>query len=401
MKKETFNRWELWCTFIFLITTTLFTTSCIDEYDDFWGPKSKTGNVFPGYTEGEAYYYKGVVNVVNNDSIEIIIPEGWNGSFLVYAHGYVDPVLPIALPNDLVEGIPLKTLLTSPPLNFAYASTSFRENGFTVKEAISDITFLGTIVKASFKPDNIYLGGVSEGGLVALKTLEKKQNVFDAGLVTCAPIGHFQQQLQYFGDFHLIFKKLYEVELSGMGIDIGSPKYVSPVLMQAWTEGNLKIVLAGILGSSRDKLETLLQAAHVPVNVESLPTEALTGIAMEILRFNIMATNDMIDRVYGVPYDNMTTEYPGIPDIERIEGDKLALLKIKLQYETKGTPHVPVVLMHTTGDHVTPAWHIEKYLEKVYLNGMADNVEYILVKNYGHCNFTKEEILSGISMMVN
>jgi hypothetical protein len=402
MKKETFNRWDLWCAFIFLITATLFTTSCIDEFDDFWGHKPGTGNIFPGYTEGEAYYYKGVINTVNNDSIEVIIPDGWNGSFLVYAHGYVDPILPIALPNDLVEGIPLKTLLTSPPLNFAYASTSFRENGFAVKEAMIDLMILGKMLKGSFKPDKIYLGGVSEGGLVAIKTLEKKQHIFDAGLVTCAPIGHFQQQLQYFGDFHLIFKGLYAAELSGTGIDIGSPEYVSPALMQAWTYGNLKTVLAGILASSPDNLKRLLQAAQVPVDVESLPTEALIGIAMEILRFNIMATNDIIDRVYGVPYDNTTTEYPDyLPDIERIEGDKQALCAIKYLYETKGTPMVPVVLMHTLGDHVTPAWHIEIYSQKVGFYGMSDNVEYILVERYGHCNFTKEEILNGISMMLN
>ncbi|HKK66824.1 MAG TPA: hypothetical protein VJ946_01385, partial [Bacteroidales bacterium] len=244
------------------------------------------------------------------------------------------------------------------------------------------------------------------GGLVATQALEKNQHVFDAGLVSCGPIGNFQGQLQYFGDFHVLFKHFYVAELAsippmlGGPIDIGSPAYVPPQLTEAWEYGNLKMLLAGILASNPEKMKMLLQLTNVPVDVTVLTNEQLTGVAMEILRFNIMATNDMIDRVHGIPYDNTETVYPGLSGVERIEGDKQAIHRVKLLYETKGTPGVPVVFMHTLGDHVVPAWHMVAYMEKVYSNELTDNVEYFPIASYGHCYYTLDQVMNAVYTMI-
>lgn len=406
MKKSKIFNCKEKCMVVIFIVAALFITNCSESPMDeevIQNTKLKSARIFPNFVDGEFYHFKGMVN---DDSIEVIIPEYWNGSFLVYAHGYVDPILPISLPNDSIAGILLKNLITSPDLGFAYASTSYSENGFAVKEAVMDIMFLGKMIKAHFKPDKIFLGGVSEGGLVATKALEKNQHVFDAGLVSCGPVGNFQGQLQYFGDFHVLFKHLYAIELAsippmlGGPIDIGSPAHVPPQLMQAWEYGNLKTLIGGILASNPDKLKFLLQIANVPVNANDLTDEQLIGVAMEILRFNIMATNDMIDRVHGIPYDNTEIVYPGLSGVERIEGDKQAIHRVKLLYETKGTPGVPVVFMHTLGDHVVPAWHMVAYMEKVYSNELTDNVEYFPIASYGHCYYTLDQVMNAVYTMI-
>jgi len=401
MKKETFLIKISISAIIILGLSALLITSCYEDItleEPEQENQLKSLGMFPDFEEGVAYHYK---DMVNNDSIEIIIPELWNGAFLVYAHGYVDPNLPIALPNDSIGNIPIKQLLTRPEyqLGFGYASTSYSENGFAVKEGVMDVMFLGKMLKAHFKPNKIFLGGVSEGGLVALKTLEKKQHIFDAGLVSCAPIGNFSKQLQYLGDFHVLFKHFFAPELAFASINIGSPGYVSPELMHAWTYGDLKLILGGIMNSNIDKLKNVLDIANVPYP-PSITNEMLIGLTLEVLRFNIMATNDMIKRVHGVPYNNIGREYIGDPDVIRIKGDKQAAHRVKLLYETSGKPIVPVVLMHTQGDHVVPVWHINSYMQKVNLLGMNDYVDYIPIINYGHCNYTFDEVLLGITAMI-
>lgn len=404
-KSKIFNCKEKNIIVIFTVVA-LFMTNCSEspmDEDVIQSTELKNARIFPNFIAGEAYHFTGMIN---DDSIEVIIPEYWNGSFFVYAHGYVDPILPIYLPNDNIAGTPLKNIITSPDLGFAYASTSYSENGFVVKEAVMDIMFLGKMIKAHFKPEKIFLGGVSEGGLVAIQVLEKNQHIFDAGLVSCGPIGNFQRQLQYFGDFHVLFKHLFSLELTsippelGGPIEIGSPAYVPPQLMQDWEYGNLKPLLGGVLGSNPEKLKFLLQVANVPVNVNDLTDEKLTGIAMEILRFNIMATNDIIDRVHGIPYDNTETVYPGLSEVERIEGDKQAIHQVKLLYETKGAPSIPIVFMHTLGDHVVPAWHMDAYMEKIYTNKRTDYLEYFPISSYGHCFYTLDQVMKAVYTMI-
>ena len=56
-------------------------------------------------------------------------PTVWNGSLLLYAHGYVGPTAPIALPAE-AEGL----IGQFTAQGFAVAYTSFAENGWAVKD---------------------------------------------------------------------------------------------------------------------------------------------------------------------------------------------------------------------------------------------------------------------------
>ncbi|MBI9065278.1 MAG: hypothetical protein JEZ14_25060 [Marinilabiliaceae bacterium] len=395
------------CVFIFLGIISLLVTNCEDEpfQNDLQQEQQlKSFNMLPAFHEGDVWHYKGLVN---NDSIEIIIPAVWNGAFMVYAHGYVDPNLPIGLPDDAIGGVSLKHLLTSS--GFAYASTSYSENGFAVKEGVLDVIFLGNMLKAHFKPDKIFLGGVSEGGLVALTTLERNQKIFDAGLISCGPVGDFNGQLQYFGDFHVLFKYFYSQELSVSPwgpIDIGSPDFVSPEVMHAWSNGDLDTPLLWVISQNPAKLPALFNVANVPV--AGVPVIQYPLLVQEILRFNIMATNDMIDRVHGVPFDNTSRIYTGdVPidyvhlnnNVVRIKGDKQAFRKVESLYETNGSPSVPVVFMHTEGDHITPVWHIDAYLNKVTPIRIGTDIIYLPASVPGHCNYTIEEVMTAIETM--
>ncbi len=373
----------------------------------------KAQSKFPKY-EGNAIDYSAMVN---DDYIEIVIPEDWNGIFIVYAHGYVNPTAELALPTDEIEGIPIKNLITNTYFingYFAYASTSYSENGFAVKEAVNDIKFLGNLIKAHYKPTKLFLGGVSEGGLVAMKMLEREdQDIYDAGLVVCGPIGNFQKQLQYFGDFHVLFNFLFADEIQE-ALDsyeenevyeldnIGSPKGVPVELMQLWDDH--PDLFSNII-TSQNIIKLILLTNYmdidIPVAIPAIPDQQtfiiINSLVKDILRFNIMATNDMIERVHGVPYDNTETTYINYFPFLKIEADKQALHRVELLYETSGSPNVPVVIRHTTGDHITPIFHYYEYLAKT---DRPDLIYPIEKEAFGHCNFTIEEITEAIGTMV-
>ena len=82
--------------------------------------------------------------------IEICVPEvGWNGQLLVFVHGYV-PNVPGA-PLDFFDTLPGNVNLSdlAQGLGFAYASTTYRQNGLAILEGIDDVRDLMTAFEAT------------------------------------------------------------------------------------------------------------------------------------------------------------------------------------------------------------------------------------------------------------
>src|ERR1700683_659999 len=98
----------------------------------------------------------------------ICMPEAscWNHKLVVFAHGYVDPNAPIAIPDDqlVVGGVSIPTLMNR--LGFGFAVSSYSTNGLAVLPGIQDSLDLVNIFgNAVGKPDKVYMVGPSEGGL--------------------------------------------------------------------------------------------------------------------------------------------------------------------------------------------------------------------------------------------
>ncbi len=345
----------------------------------------------------------------------------WNGLpgryLLFYAHGMVDPVPyePVSLPSDQVEGIPVKDIITGKGMG--YAATSYRDNGLVVLEAVDDIKKLTDVARQFFRekqeylpPDFLFLGGASEGGIVTVKTIEKYPMLFDGAISICGPIGNFYQQLQYLGDFHVLFNFFFGIPLLEEGIDLGDPTGVDPRIMAAWKMppvpfevigetlliNQLQMKILSVILTSPETLPLLLKYAGVTVDMND--QVAMIKAVFELLRFNIMLTNDVIERMKGVPYNNTETWYTlGIPGFE--ETDNWVNLGVQRiydrsynrasnfvrRYETSGKLiSVPLVTIHTTGDHIIPFWHQGEYPDKIFPSRNSLIHYSIDVNRYGH-----------------
>jgi len=361
-------------------------------------------------------------------SYEISLPETWNvlpvKVLVVYAHGYVDVTKTVDLPADKIQGIEIKDILLNgidymgQTLPVGYASTSYRANGLVVLDAVEDILQLRSLIAAFFDqsdydaPSAVILAGVSEGGLITVLTIEQNPGLFDAAIATCCPIGNFYDQLQYYGDAHVLFKYFFGPSFGG--INIGSPKGVSKNTMLAWENGDLPMYLAAALqddylNNGGNKIRQFIACANIPVNMGVQPPEDVIRSIIEVLRFPVMATNDAIMRLRGNPYNNKypPIQYEGSDDdrklnltIERVYRQTWEQAKEEInRYETTGLLYTPLLSMHTEFDHVALFSHQAEYAEKVGANPLFIPVP--VWGRYGHCTFTVSEISEAIGTLLS
>ena len=102
-------------------------------------------------------------------------------------------------------------------LGYAYATTSYRANGLVADLAVEDVAQLAQEVRRRFRPDPVrtYVVGVSEGGLVAALTAERHADLFDGAVAACGPVGDFTAQIDYFGDFRVVFDHYFPGVIPG------------------------------------------------------------------------------------------------------------------------------------------------------------------------------------------
>src|SRR6185503_16154686 len=124
----------------------------------------------------------------------LVRPTIWNGTLVLYAHGYVSPDQPVAIPPDAQQVI---ALLSS--RGFAVAVSSFTENGWVVKDGTERTHQLLGIFTSKFgTPSRIYAAGGSMGGLIAIRLTETYPGLFSGVLPACAVAGGLRLELDYF-----------------------------------------------------------------------------------------------------------------------------------------------------------------------------------------------------------
>jgi pimeloyl-ACP methyl ester carboxylesterase len=325
----------------------------------------------------------------------ICFPETWNGTLVVYAHGYVEPSQPIALPDDQVSGINVADAVTG--LGYAYATTSYRANGLVVLDAVDDIAQLVEAVRARVRPDpeRTFLVGFSEGGLVAALAIERHPELIDGSLAACGPIGDFTRQIDYFDDARVLFDYYFPDLLPGTAVDIPSQ------VRSGWTGTYEPAVLAALTDDPATAAE-LAAVAGIPVPDD--PAGAAAAID-QVLWYNVFATDDAQQRLGGQPYSNIGRQYSGSSDdaalndgVERYEANTLARASLE-QYETTGDLPGPVVTLHTTGDPEVPFFHEALYHAKVEAAGRLDRLQQRSVERAGHCTFTAPELIAAFNAL--
>jgi hypothetical protein len=331
-----------------------------------------------------------------------IPPVGWNGDLVVFAHGYVSPTIPpggypfdqLALPDG---GPSLIEIVNG--LGYAFAASGYSKNGLAVQQGLQDTVDLVQIFKdmpGLEDPNFIYLAGASEGGLITTLGIERFAGLFDGGLATCGPLGDFRRQVNYWGDFRVVFDYFFP------GILPPSPVAIPDELMANWETVYAPRVAAAIAGNP-GRTAQLLSVTHAPIDVGD--PASIQETVLGLLWYSVFATNDGIATLGGQPFDNSRKWYSGSANdrrlnrmVQRFSADPAALANI-IDYQTSGNLSVPLVSLHTIGDPIIPYWHIPLYRLKVLVAGSGLHYTNIPVLRYGHCAFNQVEVLVAFALL--
>ncbi len=331
----------------------------------------------------------------------ICIPEAWNRELVVYAHGYVAPQDPLALPIaelTLPDGSTVPGILMS--LGYGFAASSFHKNGYAIEQAGADLNRLVRYVTTTIVPgqvENVYIAGASEGGLITTMLLERHPETFRGGLALCAPVGGAPFQIKYLTDFRVVFDYYYPAVFGFGAYDVPAGAW------RFWDSYLLAITGAVLFDrESADQLFDVTRAALDPKDRTTLAETATTD-----LFYSIWGINDLIETAGGRPYDNRRTWYTGSENdlalnrgVERVQADREAQQYLRKFYQPTGKLVRPLVTLHTTQDPAAPYRHELLYSALARKAGSSQFLTQLPVYRYGHCNFTTEEILGAFQLMV-
>ncbi|MCB0235781.1 MAG: prolyl oligopeptidase family serine peptidase, partial [Anaerolineae bacterium] len=305
----------------------------------------------------------------------ICMPPNWwyNGDLVIYAHGYVAPYEPVAIPEDQLclpdNGPCLPDIINV--LGYGFATTSYSTNGLAVQQGVADVVDLVNVFAQTHgQPNHVYLVGVSEGGLVTALTTEQYPNIFDGGVAACGPVGDFRYQVNYFGNFRAVFDYFYP------GLIPGDPVNVPPALVPIWEDyyqTDIKPVIFDPANAS--KLQQVMAVTKAPVDPGD-PVASTEHSVKDALWYQIVGTNDATAKLGGQPFDNQRVWYRGSVNdwqlnlmVQRIAADPAALAQINAHLQTSGVLTSPLVTMHTTLDQQVPYAHEVFYRLKTLFAG--------------------------------
>jgi pimeloyl-ACP methyl ester carboxylesterase len=319
-------------------------------------------------------------------------PDDWNGSLVLYSHGYAFPNEEPALPTiDDIRDALLE-------MGYGVAYSSYSQTGWAVHVAINETRQLRGLFSGAFShPDKTYLIGKSMGSNVAVALAERNPNLFDGVVPMCGVVGGTKMAVDYIFNLRLLFDYYYPGVIPGSAVDVPEgldAGYAAFVLVYDALVSNPlpAFEMAGI-----DPLN--IQYADVP----ELFTAIVTGIYFQVGSFN-----DFLARNHGQNFfDNSDDWYSGSSDdallnaaIPRYTSTPAAEAVLKQWYEPTGKLKIPAVTIHTTRDEVVQIFQEGRYFEKVSEAGYADNLVQHYIDRFGHCVFSLEEIMAAFNEMV-
>ncbi len=385
-----------------------------------------------GGTAGPAVAVTGAVTetgAIDGAAFLIEIPPNWNGTLVLYSHGYVTPGQPNP-PRDVgdqLTGLYLKTQ------GYALAGSSYSTTGWAIKEALHDQIALLNYFDAKYgTPDRTIAWGHSLGGMITAALVEQNPDRIDAALPMCGVVAGGVGVWNSGLDGGFVFKTLIAPNSNLQLVHITDPGanlQLAQILLaqaQATPQGRARIALSAAV--------TNLPGWYSAATPEPAPNDYVTR------EFNQFQWNQQVDfpfafalraeleaRAHGNPSWNTGVHYRALLaksvnrnevtalyaaaglDLEedlrtldaapRIATDLEALRYLSKWVIFSGDIHDAVLTMHTTGDGLVLNQQEEAYGDVVRAAGHNTLLRQTYVHRAGHCTFTPAETIAAFNVL--
>jgi pimeloyl-ACP methyl ester carboxylesterase len=330
---------------------------------------------------------------INGAAFKIFIPEPWNGSLVMYAHGYSfmgsplqseDPDFQMKMGVFLGKG-------------FAVAASDYAYQGFALAQGVDDTEALRNyFIEKHGKPEQTIMAGHSMGGGITLAMLENFGEHYDGGLALCPLSSRPYLQCRKEFDMYATFNGLFPGVVTSLEdiFDTSKPFQAQNVRnmvpkAQAITEAIVE----------KDSLLGVAFAKRFDLKFRDLPFS---------LFFNENVLRDLAQKAGGNPFDNTNTVYSGFPDDWDVnqKAERLAATVnpdvIFSKYDRTGNINTPVVMMHTLYDQlIPPTYGVTNYENMVIDQGKTEFLTVYYTNGQAHCQFTPEETQVAFESLLN
>jgi pimeloyl-ACP methyl ester carboxylesterase len=403
-----------------LATTLLAAISCTDQSPV--GPALDSRAANAAITTGATTPWARVVEGETGPGslYALYIPEHWNGEAIYYAHGVRPPVpyAPISL-GDQDNFFEVRDALGA--LGYAFAYSSFSENGLAIKDGAQRTHQLRGLLSAKLQqqPTRNYLAGYSLGAAVALKLGEEFPQQYDGVLAMCGLVGGTPLELQYIGDVRALFDYYYpNVFPESNVISVPSPLTQGQVTARVISAVSANPIGMFAIASTAQTPLTYVPVGNLTDNPPSLAFQTMLGSLIYALTYQQLGAADALEHTHGhSPYGNRNTVYTlGNPVIAAagllqalIAGSNQGVARydspvdahnyLEQYYLPTGKLQIPTVSVHNIFDPLVPFFHEPALATLVTTAGASNMLLQRAIPNYGHCNFSTPLVVNSFQTL--
>jgi Prolyl oligopeptidase family len=339
--------------------------------------------------------------VLNGAGYRIEVPQNWNGSLVMWAHGYRGTGLELT-----VDDHPLRPFLLANGV--AWAASSYSSNGYDPARGAKDTHALAQYFKDTYgKPTRTYVTGASLGGHVTALVAEQWPKAYDGAVSVCGGLGDYEL-FDFYLDFNVAAQTL-------SGVD-GQYPFAADYLTATVpaTKATLGPAFPFVLNPRGQQLKSLtaLRSGGVRPLFEqgwlywnAVAGDFLFGLGVDpLLTPQSGGVADNTDVVYQFDTDSQLSpaEQQFNAMVQRVAADTPARRRAGLVgiAPTTGDLQIPMLTLHTLGDLYVPFHMEQEYARRVAARGASDMLVQRATRDVGHCSFTPTELVQTFGDLV-
>ncbi|KJL42949.1 alpha/beta hydrolase family protein [Microbacterium trichothecenolyticum] len=357
------------------------------------------------------------------------VPSDWNGTVLLYSHGYRPSFVPgnpaSVAPNDDTKALLLER-------GYALVGSSYASSGWAVPTAVDDqLQSLDAMLdQTGLEPEHILAYGTSMGGLVTGRLAESAGDVIEGAMPTCGLMeGAVDLNNYQLDGSHAIAQLLAGQDLQIEGYATLNEAFATSAALSAavqagqqTAEGRARVALAAALFHLSDGVLEAEATKDPAVRQESLYTQLLGTIGFVTPgRFDIESTaggnatwnlgvdygklfaqsedRGLVAELYREAGLDLKADLATLTQTADIAADPGSVETLRASSGLTGDLQMPVVTLHTLDDVLAPVQVEQEYAEDVRGAHDASLLRQFFVDHVGHCNFTAAEIAAGIEVL--
>ncbi len=360
----------------------------------------------------------------------IAVPSNWNGTLILYSHGYVFPNQPLLNPAIDANGPLGEAFLQQ---GYAFAGSSYSQNGWAIQQAFHDqIALLDFFDATCGTPTRTIAMGHSMGGLISAGLIQLYPDRFVGAMPLCGAvaggIGDWNEGLDSAFAFKVLLAGNAPLSIVHITDPTSSFNLAQQILAQAQSsaQGRARIALAAALSD--------IPGWFNPFSPEPASTDFTTQEQNQVpwvtrgFAFAFFGRADLEYRAGGNPSWNdgvdyttqlahsadrnevialyqqagldLTQDLATLNNAPRITADPQAVQYLNQYITLNGALSVPVLTMHTAADGIELNQNEQAYASVVQSSGDTSLLRQVFVHRAGHCLFTPAETLAALQTLI-